>query len=159
MKVKAVEIERNDKMWVLYAPADQATAGEMRKDLGDTLEVSRKKIRSPAQHRFYFKMINIAFQNQRAEIGDVNYFDTDRALRKALQIEAGHYKLEKKLGGETTKVSKSVDHASLSQDDFNVLVGDVRDLICRYIVPDMNPDTLMRETAEQSGVNISLNVR
>lgn len=152
MLVKCVEIEKEGKMWPVYAPADQSAVVAMRKQLGNVLEVKEKKIRSPQQHKFYFVMIDIAHEQQRAEIGDVNYFETPRALRKALQIEVGHFKLEQRLGGEMTRVSKSVDHASLGQDEFNILVGQVRDLICRVVVPDMNPETLMRETYEQSGV-------
>lgn len=152
MQAKCIEIERNEKMWPCYVPTTQASVEAMRKHIDKSVNITVKKERSPEQHRFYFKMIEIGFNNQVAVQGDIGYFPTAKALRKGLQIEAGHFDLEQRMGGEMVKVSKSVDHANMKQDDFNILVSKVRDLICEFIVPGMNPETLMTETAQQSGV-------
>ena len=154
MQVKCIEIERDGKMWPVYAPATQASVEEMRKHVDTSLKISVKKLRSPEQHRFYFAMIEIGFDNQVAVEGDINYFPTPKALRKALQIEAGHFEIEQRMSGEMIKTSKTIDHANMKQDDFNVLVSKVRDLICEVIVPGLNPETLMMETAQKSGVKL-----
>jgi len=137
--LKCVEIEKEGKMWPVYAPSNQESVEEMRKDVGKTVSVSKKNSRSPEQHNLFFAMVTKAYHNQQTD------FRSADELRKALLIEAGHTEPQRRMNGEIVNVAKSMAISEMKQDAFQVLFDKCADLICEHIIPGLSKDDLLME--------------
>ena len=107
---------------------------------GAEVAVESKRARSPEQHRFLFKMLQIAFENQQTDFRSVD------EMRKALLIAAGYTEPQKRLNGEIVNVARSMSYHSMKAEEFNELVDKFLDLICTVIMPGMDRETLERES-------------
>ena len=96
---------------------------------GDCLTFEMKKIRDGLNHRRYFEMITIAFDNQEE-------YKDERVFRKALEMEAGYFE-EVKLffRGEIIirRWPKSIAYENLPEDEFTELRSKVGDVICKRL--------------------------
>jgi len=137
--LKCVEIEKDGKMWPVYAPTDQGSVEEMRKDIGEIVDVTKKRPRSPEQHKLFFAVINKSFHNQQTD------FRSAEEMRKALLIEAGYTEPQKKMNGEIVNVAKSMAYSEMTHDEFQALFDKVMDLICLHVIPGLGKEDLLME--------------
>lgn len=89
---------------------------------GETISVKTKRVRSAKHHRFYFVLMNVLFDHN-------NTFSEPYAMRKWLEIEAGHYLQGVDGDGVIYKIPKSIDYASLEESDFAELHNKIQKLL------------------------------
>ena len=123
-------------------PADDAAMEALEKiKAGETVRVEFKRVRNPRQHRLFFALLKIAFDNQ-------SHYSTQEALRKAFLVHAGMFEQFTMKDGTVVATPKSMAFGNMPNDEFrtNVLKPFIA-FICEHIIPGMD-DVALRNEAE-----------
>lgn len=113
---------------------------------GQEVSVEMKRARSGPQHRLFFALMHEAFKNQQTD------FPTEKALRKAILVQAGYFEPQMRLTGEVVNIAKSISYHNMKQDEFNQCFQDCVETICKYVMPGTDPETLINESRTKSRV-------
>lgn len=89
---------------------------------GDTLEFSWKVARSPGFHKRHFALLRNVFDNQEV-------FEGEYEFRKWAEMGAGHCSWVPGIDGKPQAIPKSIDYASLDDDEFRELHLAVKNFI------------------------------
>lgn len=110
-------------------------------------DVRDPRRRSTKQHRFWFKILSLIFDNSEAiqeQCGD------DDNFRKMLTIELGHFHSIKMRNGDVQKIAKSVAFHNMEQQEFNNLVSGTLDWASVF---GFSPADLLSEAENATGYN------
>lgn len=102
----------------LYPMDEEAESALKRLKAGKDCWCEIKVARDPVQHRRYFGLLTLTFENQE-RYTNIEHF------RKAVQIKAGHVEELITLDGEVLLMPKSIAWGSLDQLEFDMLFGQV----------------------------------
>lgn len=106
---------------------------------GQEVSVEMKRARSGPQHRLFFALMKVAFDNQQTE------FPTVDTLRKAVLVQAGYVDPQMRLTGEVVLIPQSLSYHNMKQETFNKCFEDCVDVICKYVMPGTEPEALINE--------------
>lgn len=84
--------------------------------VGETLKCTVKKPRCYRNHKRYFALLNLTFENQ-------DRYTSFEHFRKAVQIAAGHVDELVTLDGELVLIPKSIAYDSLDEMEFTKVFG------------------------------------
>jgi hypothetical protein len=102
-----------------FQPADeQAKQAVKRWKLGETLKCSVKKPRDYTNHKRYFALLNLTYENQER-------YTNFHMFRKAVELAAGHVDEIITLDGEVHYEVRSIDYSTLDEFQFDELFGRV----------------------------------
>ena len=99
--------------------------------------------RSPDQHRMFFAVLKIVYDNQ-------EQFASIDELRRATMVEIGETVLESRLDGTRQIMPKSLKYASMKQEDFNRVFDASLDAWAKFLGVD--PLSLKTEAMEKEGL-------
>jgi hypothetical protein len=121
-------------------PADEeAKQACKRWKLGETLKCSVRKPRDYTNHKRYFALLNLTFENQ-------DKYTSFEHFRKAVQIAAGHVDELITLEGELVFIPKSIAYDALDEMEFSKVMGETM-TVCARILGDLELHELEREVA------------
>lgn len=121
-------------------PTDEESQDALRKmHEGQIVAVEAKRARNHLQHKKFFALLKIAFDNQQTDFGSVE------ELRKALLIGAGYTEPQRRLNGEIVLVAKSMSYHNMPKAEFEEMYDKVMDLICVHVMPGMDREALEDE--------------
>lgn len=116
-----------------YLPHNESAVRlDARTDYGDMWEYTFVKIRCPRSHKRFFAMISDAYKA----------FNTKRTrddFRKDLIFEAGFYDVKINHAGKPYAVVKSLNYASMDQEEFQAVHSRILDVIIQTL--DFDHDT------------------
>lgn len=119
-------------------PADaEAKEAVRRWKIGETLKCSVRKPRDYKNHKRYFALLNLTFENQ-------DKYTSFEHFRKAVQIAAGHVDELITLDGEVTFLPKSIAYDALDEMEFSKVFGETM-TVCAKILGDLDLDDLRIE--------------
>lgn len=107
--------------------------------IGETLRCSLKKPRDYTNHKRYFALLTLTFDNQSA-------YTNFEHFRKAVQIAAGHVDELITLDGEVVLVPRSIDYTTLDELQFCVVFAETM-TVCAKILGDLELHHLEQEVA------------
>lgn len=87
-------------------------------DIGETMEFSWRNPRSPGFHKLFFVMLHALFKQQ-------EQFADEGVLRDWLSVGAGHCMFAPGPTGRMVAIPRSIDYASLDDDEFRAYVSAV----------------------------------
>lgn len=120
-------------------PADSESEEMLRKiKSGVPVSCELKRPRNYENHKRYFAMLKIAFENQ-------IMFGSIGELREAVAIEAGHTRLIKLVDGSYQKVARSISFGSMNEDQFQDLFSRSIDVIIKYVLPRISREDFIQE--------------
>lgn len=90
---------------------------------GDIVEVEIKKARNPKNHRRFFALLKLGFENQ-------EQFTSPGWFREYVLIKAGHFDYCKAPDGSTMVRAKSISFAGMDELEFQEMYRDVSQVIC-----------------------------
>lgn len=105
---------------------------------GGIVLVEMKQPRNPAHHAKFFALLNLIFKNQ-------SHYRTQDEMLDAIKVYVGHCDFMYLRDGSTVARPKSISFARMDQLAFNDFYGRVVDIVCQYIVPDLDKEDLKRE--------------
>lgn len=97
-------------------------------EFGEVIEVSAKMVRCPDNHRRFFAMLNIVFQNQ-------EHFKSMDDMREYLICKTGRFREIEYPGGYKHYKALSMSYASMDEAEFERLKEDVCDAALKYLLP------------------------
>lgn len=110
-----------------FVPADeQAKQAVKRWKIGETLRCTVKKPRDYTNHKRYFALLNLTYENQER-------YTSFEHFRKAVQIEAGHVEEIITLDGEVHLIPKSIDYSTLDELEFDAVFGATMTVCARIL--------------------------
>lgn len=116
-------------------PADEEAKQAIRKyKIGETLRAKITKPRDYRNHKHYFALLNLTFENQ-------DRYTSFEHFRKAMQIAAGHVDEVIKLDGEIVFIPKSIDYSTLDELEFQKVFGATM-RVCAEMLGDLDLDEL-----------------
>lgn len=119
-------------------PADEQAKQAVRKwNMGETLRCSVKKPRCYKNHKHYFALLNLTFDNQEK-------YRNFEHFRKAVQIEAGHVDELITLDGVIVLLPKSIAYDTLDEMEFGKVFAETM-TVCAKILGDLDLDELRIE--------------
>ena len=119
-------------------PADeQAKQAVKRWRMGETLKCTVRKPRDYINHKRYFALLNLTFENQEK-------YTSFEHFRKAVQIAAGHVDELITIEGEITFTPKSIAYDALDEMEFCKVFGETM-AVCAKILGDMDLHELEQE--------------
>ena len=122
----------------LVAGDDDARAALKKFKPGDGFWVEIRKARNPTNHRHYFALLSLVFQNQER-------YTSMEQFRTAVQIAAGHVEQLITLEGEVMLMPKSIDYSSLDDIEFDKVFGEVMRVCVEYFLQGVKLDDLRAE--------------
>lgn len=105
--------------------------------IGETLKCSVKKPRCYKNHKHYFALLNLTFENQ-------DKYTSFEHFRKAVQIAAGHVDELITIEGEIVFVPRSIAYDTLDDMEFGKVFGETM-RVCAQILGDLDLDELRVE--------------
>lgn len=127
-------------------PADDASEELMNSlPLGQPIKVKISRPRNLQQHRKFYALLQIVFQNQ-------SIYPTIEALLAVIKITLGHCDIVKLPDGQMVPVVKSISFASMPQDDFNRFYSATIDLVLQHFLAGIEKTELEREIFQLIGV-------
>ena len=121
----------------LVATDEEGKEALKRWKVGEVLKCSVRKPRSYHNHKHYFALLNMTFENQ-------EQYTSFEHFRKAVQLAAGHVDEIITIDGEITYIPKSIAYDTLDELEFMKVFGDAM-TVCAKILGDMNLDELRIE--------------
>jgi hypothetical protein len=119
-------------------PADEAAKQAVKRwKIGETLKCSVRKPRCYTNHKRYFALLNLTFENQ-------DKYTSFEHFRKAVQIAAGHVDELITLDGEILFMPKSIAYDTLDEMEFSKVFGETM-MVCAKILGDMDLNELQAE--------------
>lgn len=112
-------------------PADEAAKQAVKRwKIGETLKCSVRKPRDYTNHKKYFALLNLTFENQ-------DKYTSFEHFRKAVQLAAGHVDELITLDGEITFLPKSIAYDALDEMEFSKVFGEAM-TVCAKILGDLD---------------------
>lgn len=119
-------------------PADEAAKQAVKRwKIGETLKCSVRKPRCYTNHKKYFALLSLTFENQ-------DKYTSFEHFRKAVQIAAGHVDELITLDGEITLMPKSIAYDALDEMEFSKVFCETM-TVCAKILGDLDLDELRCE--------------
>lgn len=119
-------------------PADEEAKQAVRRwKMGETLKCSVRKPRDYRNHKRYFALLNLTFQNQER-------YTSFEHFRKAVQIAAGHVDELITIDGEVVFMPKSIAYDALDEMEFSKVFAETM-TVCAKILGDLDLDELRIE--------------
>ena len=116
-------------------PSDEEAKQAVRRwKIGETLKCSVRKPRDYVNHKRYFALLNLTFENQ-------DKYTSFEHFRKAVQIAAGHVDELITLEGEITFLPKSIAYDALDEMEFSKVFGETM-RVCAKILGDLDLEEL-----------------
>lgn len=120
------------------SPSDEEAKQAVRRwKVGETLKCSVKKPRDYKNHKRYFALLNLTFENQ-------DRYTSFEHFRKAVQLAAGHVDELITIEGEVVFLPKSIAYDSLDEMEFCRVFGEAM-TVCAKILGDLDLDELRVE--------------
>lgn len=120
------------------AAADEEGKQALRRwKVGETLKCSVKKPRDYRNHKRYFALLNLTFENQEK-------YTSFEHFRKAVQIAAGHVDELITLDGEVVLIPKSIAFDALDEMEFTKVFGETM-TVCAAILGGLSLYELEQE--------------
>lgn len=116
---------------------EEAKQAVKRWKIGETLKCSVRKPRSYRNHKHYFALLFLTYENQ-ARYTNFEHF------RRAVQIEAGHVEELIRLDGEIILIPKSIAYDALDEMEFAKVFSETM-AVCARILGDLDLDDLRCE--------------
>lgn len=121
-------------------PADEEAKQIMRRwKIGETLKCAVRKPRCYTNHKRYFALLNLTFENQEK-------YRNFEHFRKAVQIAAGHVDELITLDGELLLMPKSISYDALDELEFSKVFAETM-AVCAGILGDLDLGELQAEVA------------
>ena len=121
-----------------FVPADeQARQAVKRWKIGETLKCNVKKPRDYTNHKRYFALLNLTYENQEK-------YHNFEMFRKAVQIAAGHVDELITLDGEVVLIPRSIDYTTLDELQFGIVFAETM-AVCAKILGDLKLHELEQE--------------
>jgi len=108
--------------------------------IGEILEVRASKVRDPLNHRRFFAMLKIIFENQ-------EHFKDIDAMRRWLIMKTGRFKIIVAPNGFVLYEHQSMNYASMDEETFCKLKEDVADVALKELI-GLTKDELWRQVQE-----------
>lgn len=121
----------------LSAADEEAKQAIKRWKIGETLRCTVKKPRCYTNHKRYFALLNLTFENQER-------YTNFEHFRKAVQIAAGHVDELVTLDGEVVLIPKSIAYDALDEMEFSKVFGETM-TVCAKLLGDLDLDVLQQE--------------
>lgn len=137
--LEAVNFPYKGRDWPVLKPTDRASWDALTKIQGKTVGVTTTQARSPEQHKLFFRLLKKAFDNQQTKFPTIDH------MRKAMLVEAGYSEPHYKMNGEIVLVAKSMSFQNMKHDEFNNLFDSVVDIICEFVMPNIDKLDLINE--------------
>lgn len=119
-------------------PADEAAKQAVKRwKIGETLKCSVRKPRCYTNHKRYFALLNLTFENQ-------DKYTSFEHFRKAVQIAAGHVDELITIDGEVVFLPKSIAYDALDEMEFSKVFGETM-TVCAKILGDLDLNELQAE--------------
>ena len=115
---------------------------------GDILEVQFTRPRSQRHHKLFFAMLKIVQDNR--DSGSID------ELLDIIKIGVGHTNIILVPNIGLVAVPKSINFASMDQDQFSAFFTRAADYVIAAILPGIDRQGLMSEVYEMAGVPMSL---
>lgn len=116
---------------------EEAKQALRRWPIGTTLKCSVRKPRDYTNHKRYFALLNLTFENQER-------YTSFEHFRKAVQIAAGHVDELITLDGEIVMLPKSIAYDALDEMEFCKVFAETM-TVCAKILGDLDLDELRIE--------------
>lgn len=142
-------IKRPDGLFEIETEGDGDKLAKLA--FGEIVEVSLKKVRDPLNHRRYFVMHKIYFDNQ------LDYKD-EHVCRKSVEMEAGYYDFVYLFWNDEKiqrRWPKSISYATLDETEFIPLKQKCGDVICERL--GLDEGELQEEIIKLAYINTSRN--
>jgi hypothetical protein len=123
----------------LVAADEEAKQALRRWKVGETLKCGVKKPRDYTNHKRYFALLSLTFENQE-KYSSLEHF------RKAVQIAAGHVDELITLEGEVLLLPKSIAYDALDEMEFSKVFAETM-TVCAKILGDLELHHLEQEVA------------
>jgi len=117
--------------------------------VGEPVKLKHVRVRNPRLHRKYFAFIGKVWENLPEKFD--NHWPTKRSFRKAMECYAGHFTETITLKGERLIQPKSIAYGELDDIEFGELYKGVREVIGKYILPEIEMETVEQEIAQFYG--------
>lgn len=114
---------------------------------GVDVKVTVTQSRNIKAHRLYWKMCGMVAQNT-----DDGW--TDQNVSDLLKIATGHYSVTKGRQGQEYKIPKSIDFASMGQEEFGPFLDRCIAMVCERIIPGLPESEFRRELETITGMRI-----
>lgn len=131
---------------------DKDKIGKM--PVGEPCMISYTSIRNPRHHRLYMKFIDVVYQNVPESLEYVEHpktkvmvkrWPTKDNFRKQMEMYAGYYEETVTMKGELQLQPKSIRYEKLDETAFSELHTNVKNVIGRIILPEMDMETVEQE--------------
>lgn len=132
-------VKRPDGLFELLPENDYDKVVKMQP--GEILEVRAEKVRSPLNHRRFFAMLNIVYENQ-------NHFKNIDSMRRWLICKSGRFREYTAPNGNKWYEHESMNYASMDEEAFAKLKQDVADVALAELLNGMTQDELWRQVEE-----------
>ena len=110
----------------------------------DVVRVRLIRPRSLEQHRWYWGLIDLVFNNQER-------YPSREMLSDAIKISVGHCETCALPSGSVFYRPKSISFAKCDQDKFNEFTNAVTDLVLKHFLPTVTKPELEAELRERLG--------
>ena len=121
----------------LVASDEEAKQAIKRWKMGETLKCSVRKPRCYTNHKRYFGLLTLTYDNQER-------YTNFEHFRKAVQIEAGHVEQLITLQGEVVFMPKSIAYDALDEMEFGKVFGETM-AVCARLLGNMELHELANE--------------
>lgn len=126
----------------LVGSDDEAKQAMRRWKIGETLRCDVKKPRCYKNHKRYFALINLTFENQEKYSNPLHF-------RKAVQMEAGHVEWVESIKGDLVPIPRSIDYSTLDEMEFSKVFSETM-AVCSRILGNIGLHELEAEVAGYS---------
>jgi hypothetical protein len=120
-------------------PADAEAEEHLKKiKPGVVFSAEIKRPRNFENHKRLFALLKIVVENQEV-------FKSVEQLKEALKLELGYVDLIRTMSGDVVQKPKSINFASMNEDDFQVFFSRSIDVIIKHILPGVERQDLLNE--------------
>ena len=120
-------------------PADSEAENHLKKvKPGVVFSAEIKRPRNYENHKRYFALLNLAFENQEK-------FKSVDQLKEAIKFELGYTELIRKMDGTFVEKPKSINFATMNETDFQTYFSKSIDVIIKYVLPGVERQELINE--------------
>jgi len=113
---------------------------------GKDISASLTRPRSSKQHRLFWALLLQVCNNS-------DDYSKPEQLLLWIKIRLGYVEAVRFHGDQTWWVAKSISFNSMGQDEFGKFFNDSVDLICTEVIPGMDPNALINEAEQVSGIS------
>lgn len=113
--------------------------------MGDVVRCKITKPRNIQQHRLFFALMHLVFENQ-------DRYDQFPHFMVAVKVALGHCDTVILKTGETAFIPRSISFAKMDQTEFNDFFDRTLDLVVKHWLPTVTSEQLRQEVYEMTGL-------